>query len=257
MKIWIFSDLHLEFEGWEPPVIPDADVCIAAGDIAVGVIRSLQWLEANVAPHMPAVFVAGNHEFYSHMLEDSIADAREAAAEMENVHFLEDDFVVLGGTRFVGSTLWTDFALDAKTPADIAWSGMAAEGTMADYKAIRGLRKKPFRRLSAPATAVIHGNSRRFIESVLAHPFGGPSVVVTHHAPHPGSIGEQYRDSGLNAAFASDLDDTFERYRPDLWVHGHVHGCFDYTVHGTRVLCNPRGYPRENPSFYPKLVVEV
>lgn len=36
--------------------------------------------------------------------------------------------------------------------------------------------------------------------------------------------------------------------RADLWLHGHTHESFDYTLGGgkgrnTRVLCNPRGYP--------------
>jgi predicted NBD/HSP70 family sugar kinase len=29
------------------------------------------------------------------------------------------------------------------------------------------------------------------------------------------------------------------------WVHGHTHSTHDYMIGNTRVLCNPRGYPRE------------
>jgi hypothetical protein len=46
-----------------------------------------------------------------------------------------------------------------------------------------------------------------------------------------------------------------------LWVHGHTHDSFDYTLNGTRVVCNPRGYAKggvnENPLFDPNLMVEV
>lgn len=49
--------------------------------------------------------------------------------------------------------------------------------------------------------------------------------------------------------------------RVALWIHGHTHDSFDYTVEGTRVLCNPRGYAKngvnENTSFHAGLVVQV
>jgi Icc-related predicted phosphoesterase len=43
-----------------------------------------------------------------------------------------------------------------------------------------------------------------------------------------------------------------------LWVHGHIHYCRDYTLGKTRVLANPRGYPTESrQGFDPGLIVEV
>ena len=47
------------------------------------------------------------------------------------------------------------------------------------------------------------------------------------------------------------------RFQPALWVHGHVHDAFDYTIGRTRVLANPRGYRDEARDFTPDLVVEV
>jgi calcineurin-like phosphoesterase family protein len=49
--------------------------------------------------------------------------------------------------------------------------------------------------------------------------------------------------------------------RVQLWIHGHTHDSFDYQVHGTRVVCNPRGYVRdgvlENENFNPVFTVDV
>ncbi|MCJ2054098.1 hypothetical protein [Methylobacterium sp. J-070] len=61
----------------------------------------------------------------------------------------------------------------------------------------------------------------------------------------------------MNPAFASDLAGLIDAGRPDLWIHGHVHACTDHRVGATRILCNPRGYDRENGRFDPALVVEV
>jgi len=106
----------------------------------------------------------------------------------------------------------------------------------------------------------MHVASRRFLESALrpdADSTLRAHVVVTHHAPAAASIAPRFVGKPLNAAFASRLDDLIENGRPSLWVHGHTHSSFDYRLGQTRVLCNPRGYPGENPYFQPGLVVEV
>jgi Icc-related predicted phosphoesterase len=99
--------------------------------------------------------------------------------------------------------------------------------------------------------------SRKFIAEALQVPHAGPTVVVTHHAPHPQSLHPQHQDDLLSAAYVSDLGELIERGRPELWVHGHVHANCDYTVGSTRIVCNPHGYVRENSNFDPALVIEV
>jgi hypothetical protein len=100
-----------------------------------------------------------------------------------------------------------------------------------------------------------------FIARVLAAPFAGPTVVITHHAPSTRSIHARFGDSPLNACFISRLEHLMDAARVRLWVHGHTHDSFDYTVNGTRVVCNPRGYARngvdENPRFDPDLTIDV
>lgn len=257
-RLWILSDLHLEFADLPWPVVaPDADVCVVAGDVLPSCRDAIRWLGENISLHMPVIYVAGNHEFYGDFIVDGIKEGSDEAALWPDVHFLENDIAVVEGARFVGATLWTDFALGAETAADIAWTERAAEGLMADYKAILGRSSEDRSSLIAPHTADLHAYSRVFIEQALAIPFAGSTVVVSHHAPHPGSIPPEFRNSGLNPAFVSDLSDLLDRYEPDLWVHGHVHASFDYRVGGTRVVCNPRGYPGERREWNPMLVVEV
>jgi len=62
----------------------------------------------------------------------------------------------------------------------------------------------------------------------------------------------------MNYAFCSDLDDIMVMHdNIKLWVHGHVHNCFDYQINQTRVVCNPLGYPGEQNYFDPELIIEV
>lgn len=98
---------------------------------------------------------------------------------------------------------------------------------------------------------------RVWLDGQFSEQFDGPTVVVTHHAPHPGSVHPGFTNDLLTPSFVSDLSSEIERWQPDLWVHGHVHDSFDYRVGRTRVLCNPRGCGDENRDFNPGLVVEV
>ncbi|TPK78207.1 metallophosphoesterase [Mesorhizobium sp. B2-4-17] len=253
MKIWVISDLHLEFGEGFKPAFPEADVCIAAGDIMQGVGNSIRWLDRMVATAMPVIFVAGNHEFYGHSVMEGIEWGRVHAAECPNVHFLNDEAVEIGGVRFLGATLWTDFALDG----DAAWAAANFEGRLNDSKQI-AWRMWPAREgFGALRAKQLHIQSKRFLRQQLADGFDGPTVVVTHHAPHPLSVHPRWKGSSLNPSFASDLNEMMELWKPALWVHGHVHDSFDYRVRDTRVLCNPKGYGNENPGFNPGLVVEV
>lgn len=74
MRLWIFSDMHFEFSGsFDPLRVPDADLCVVAGDVLNGCANSVHWLARTIAPTMPVVFVAGNHESY----RDSVLEGIE------------------------------------------------------------------------------------------------------------------------------------------------------------------------------------
>jgi predicted phosphodiesterase len=257
MKLWILSDLHLEFDGplhkGRPQVCPDADVCVVAGDVLNGCGNSIRWLDYHVGPVMPVVLVAGNHEFYGDSVLEGLEWARVHAAECPRVHFLNDETVEIGGVRFLGATLWTDFALDG----DARWGAANFEGRLNDSRMIAWRKLPAHEGFGALRAKQLHLQSRRFLREQLAAGFDGPTVVVTHHAPHPRSVHPRWKGSSLNPAFASDLGELMELYRPNLWVHGHVHDSFDYKVRDTRVVCNPRGYGSENLAFDPMKVVEV
>lgn len=61
MRIYLLSDLHLEFEPFEPPVM-DADVVVLAGDIHMKG-RCVDW--AVEVFSCPVLYIPGNHEYCS------------------------------------------------------------------------------------------------------------------------------------------------------------------------------------------------
>jgi Icc-related predicted phosphoesterase len=120
-----------------------------------------------------------------------------------------------------------------------------------------GWSKKQWRRFRPEEALLSHTTSRIFLNTTLAVPFAGPTVVITHHGVHWGSVHSQFKRDMLIPAYVSDLSDTIEAHQPTLWVHGHVHTSFDYRVGETRIVCNAHGYGDENPDFDGRLVVEV
>ena len=247
MKLHILSDLHTEFADFDLPET-DADVIVLAGDIGVGT-GGLEWLSRQQRGR-PIVYVPGNHEFYRHDL--SLIDELRKRT-LSDVHLLDNQAVVLDGIRFLGSTLWTDFDLFGETSK---WLSLQrARQCMNDFAVIRR-GGRPF----TPADSIeLHESSRKWLGEKFAESFDGRTVVVTHHAPSVRSVPARFSTDLLTPAFASDVEGMLDGSRVSVWIHGHMHDSADYSINGTRVICNPRGYPGE-PSgrlFNPALCVKV
>ncbi|WHS94224.1 metallophosphoesterase [Sinorhizobium kummerowiae] len=268
MKAWIVSDMHvnnseltrhdLEF--------PDADICICAGDVSGIVEMSMEFLLRNISPRMPVVVVLGNHEFYGATIDAGVKIARRMT-KGTYVAVLENETLILGRTRIVGATLWTDFEIEHGVENELpllerkAYAINVCKRYMMDFLAIFGSdwpqRGPGF--LTAKELIERHMESRTFIARELADQFDGRTVVLSHHAPLPRSLHPGFKGHPSNGAFASDLSALIAQGNPDLWVHGHVHHFLDYREGTTRVICNPRGYERERPhtGFISGLVVDI
>lgn len=111
MRLQIFSDLHVDVAPPHPiAVAAGVDAVIVAGDVCQGAEPAFAWLRRIVPLQIPIVMTLGNHEFYRRCWPEEVAIAR-AQAPLYGVHLLEDAVVALGGARFIGATLWTDYAL--------------------------------------------------------------------------------------------------------------------------------------------------
>lgn len=259
MKVWIMSDLHVDGKDrdFDLPASPDVDLLVIAGDICDGFTHGFNWLDRQrqLGIKTPILWVPGNHDFYACVDPDVALDAVTRDCRALGVTVLGRGESVVGrGVRFIGATLWTDFAAVSSDPIDIATAQVLARHAMPDYKNIDiGMK-----RLHPRDTLAWHRMHRSAIEQTMKwEPFSGPTVVVTHHAPHRLSLDDPNFPDPSDGSFASDLGDVMDRYRPALWVHGHLHRRRDYRVGDTRVVCNPRGYDRERSGFDPRFLIEV
>jgi predicted phosphodiesterase len=272
MRIHPTSDWHIDIRhnDWRPPPV-DADVVVHVGDLRAPATLSIPALRAAYPDVQHLLYVPGNHDFYSdHRHPDTKTTWEEqrartpGVAAKHDVTLLDDQSIVIDGVRFIGATLWSDFMM---RPPYISFAdAQRSAKAMNDYRLIKTGRGRSHDVLMTRDTINAFKASRAFIEMKLAKPFDGETVVCTHHAPSRQSLQRSNVLTDLDWCYASDLESLMTGPdAPALWLHGHIHGNRDYVIGGTRVVCNPRGYPthfmanspRENPHFDPQLIVEV
>jgi predicted phosphodiesterase len=249
----ILSDLHLSLGELELPETA-ADLVILAGDVG----RPKMATSWALGFAKPVLYVPVNHDLYGDSIAGTLTQLKRLCTGT-NVRVLDGDEAIVGGVRFLGTTLWTDFMLFGEG-AQRAAAMVEAEGSMRDFSRIR-VGELPEKLFTPADSAALFRIQAAWLESRLAEPFPGPTVVITHHAPSKRSIHPRFADSLLNACFVSDAERLVDGSRASLWIHGHTHDSFDYVLNGTRVVCNPRGYAKngmnENRSFDPNLAIEI
>jgi predicted phosphodiesterase len=248
MKVQVLSDLHVEFEDYQYPEC-DCDVVVLAGDIHTK-DRGVKWALESIKDK-PVIYVLGNHEFYGKTYPKLITELKGLAVNT-NVHVLEKDVVSIDGVNFLGCTLWTDFEI----LGDPRLAGYQCQQVMTDYKKIKKL--PGYSKIRSIDTAIYHRHSIDWLEKTLPKYEGQKNVVVTHHGPSLKSSPEHYREDILTSAYVSDLESLIKKVSPKVWVHGHLHNNSDYLIEGTRVICNPKGYPSElNSDYDPMMIFEI
>jgi Icc-related predicted phosphoesterase len=276
VKLQIFSDLHCDVAPIKPIAIgEEVDAVVVAGDTCQGVRNAFIALRRIVPERVPIIMTAGNHEYYRRCIETEIAEAK-AIASNYNIVFVENDVVRLGTTRFIGATLWTDYRVFGANNAAVAMD--TARRNLNDHRVI-SWTKNPWKRFRPEEAALLHECSKAFIVDSLTIPSCESTVILTHHAPHFGSVAKgPYESDILTSAYVSDLTnvlmidaaagapigavdttvkDTVHANWNRIWLHGHIHSSSDYVVGTTRILSNPHGYGLENPAFNSQLIVEV
>ena len=271
MKIQLLSDLHLETHPhWRATAAAGAEVLVLAGDVGSyqpgSQLQDADFGLRQFSPlhgwPTPVLFVPGNHEYDGMDFDEAHARLRETCDRL-GITWLEQETVVRGDVRFIGTTLWTDF--DAFAPTDASSPAALTQQLKARDKAFRAanyyLKKTQTTRHGAPLLAEeVRAQAlvcQEWLAHALAQPFEGTTVVVTHFAPSLRSADPRYGRTPGTAGFCNTLDHLLPTVA--LWLHGHLHAPSDYMHQGCRVVANPLGYARKNEqaAFLSTLLIEV
>jgi hypothetical protein len=205
MNVVAISDIHLERRGLEevPALTKTFGALICAGDVWEGEPENTVRSVVQLACGKPAILVPGNHDLYSlnrsgNTISDvlkrmrSEADRQNAHARREIVTVLSADDPVceIEQVRFIGLTLWADWAQAGR------WMGASNDiECAARARAEAGHPKAGPREFGAirterggwtPYDAVAeHAREKAILLDELVTSHDGPTVVVTHYPPLP------------------------------------------------------------------------
>lgn len=247
LRIAEMSDLHEEFgkHGRIPPLphSDDYDVVMLPGDIGLG-INGLLYMDEIVPKDKPIVTCNGNHEYYKNDYYETQASQRaliEKWKDRRTIHLLNPGTVEINGVVIIGATLWS--SLELQGYYDHRINDLLFERSIADFKLIR----TGDTRWDADKHREEHQTERKFIIDALKANAGKKCVVMTHFVPAQMCIDPIYANSPLNPYFTVDMDDVMLDYTPEAWYFGHTHSKMEM-VHpsGTKLICNPAGYPGEH-----------
>lgn len=276
--IRVISDIHADYnERHNYTFNFGDDFVVNCGDTGGTAKTCINWNRANV---QHGVVVAGNHLGYGSNFPEldtngechpkntkgyQIKTVGNYMYDKERSLFMSNSTTEYEGIVFIGSTLYTDFALYGED--NIEESMAYAKLHMNDFRYIHvdghreyyrrpngtwdiEMRKRSestVRKFTPHDHAYFFHYSFNFIKEKVMEYSHKPIVVVTHHAPSPYSISSKYTGSMLNPAFVSDLNKYIvEHPEIRLWCHGHLHDPVDYILGETRVVCCPFGYNNEN-----------
>lgn len=276
MKIYLCSDVHIEFGQLEVHNKDNADVLILSGDIVVADAfkednikmitlrdRFIQFFASCSSQFKDVIYVMGNHEHYHGDFATTASILRKVLEPFPNIHLLDKQTKTVDDVTFIGGTLWTDMNKEDPNTMFYIQRGMndfrivENSNRMVSYRVYEdadrskvNFHKKPS--TFSPADAVEdHKAMLAFIDEVTKDQTK-KYVVVGHHAPSRQSTKPRYQGEHLmNGGYSSDLSEfILDRPSIKMWTHGHTHSPFEYMIGSTLIVCNPRGYIDYEPDAY-------
>lgn len=237
IKFTLMSDLHADFPQQSIDYSKLEKHVIVAGDTTNG-LECLRFLGHKLRDTKGHTVLAcpGNHEHYANLTSGRNIEETEERFREDFPGYVEPDHfppVALrtGWYTVTDEVLWKSYMNDSRR--------MVVEA------------EEMNRRAQQDADAI-----RTYLQwwkDVQAK-----GIVVTHMAPCEETLDPKYVGEPSNEWYWNPfLRELLVEYREQIlvWCHGHTHAACDKVVEGVRVLCNPRGYPGENPGWAPLTVV--
>jgi len=235
MKFSLMSDLHLDFPQKNIPFELLEKNIIVAGDTSNG-LEGLKFLDKLKRKGFNVLACDGNHEHYSNISQNRVAE--ETASRFRerfpgNGEFEGVPVILRNGWYLVTEEeLWLNIMNDSKRCL---------------------LTKEAVNNRAYMNYCSIHQKLKEWKD------FQYKGIVVTHTAPCKETLDPKFEGQITNEWYHNPyMKDLIQEFSEQIlvWCHGHTHAFADKIVNGVRVVCNPRGYPGENPNWKP-FTIEV
>ncbi len=236
MKFSLISDMHVDFPQPKTPYDKFEEVIIVAGDTSNG-LEGLKFLQKLKNKGHKVWACDGNHEHYRNLSQNR--EVYETTARFREDH--KASGMIAGEIPIILRCGW--YAVSDEE----LWKGY-----MNDSRNCM---------LSAFDVNHLAYTEARYIQQTLEEwkKWQLKGVVVTHMAPCEETLNPEFEGHFSNEwYFNPHMRQIMKEYSDQIlvWCHGHTHAANEAVVEGVRVVCNPRGYPGENPKWEP-LTIEV
>lgn len=270
LKIQIVSDIHAEFWAQKKKfnfIKPSAPILALLGDTCcVGDHADFLTFQRFIAEQLDhfehIIIVSGNHEYYYNApnknahptLENTLDACNKKIADFcrtsPKLHYLHNATLTIqrGKKQYliIGSTLWSDIPRE---------SFSRIQDMMSDYRYIYVADGRKIRNITPQDVTRMHQRNAQYIKSKLRYAKEKRmiAVVLTHHKPYKNP---SYDPKQYDCAYESDLTSLFGDPLV-AWCYGHTHVKDRSACSGTRLISNPKGYPRQHTNFDPAFVLSV
>jgi Icc-related predicted phosphoesterase len=268
MKLYVTSDIHLEFGDLNIVNEDNVDVLILGGDICVAndmtqhdPYRTLgpdyksnryhEFFQRCSAQFPHVIFIAGNHEHYHGDFADTIPHLKTVLAYLPNLHVLDKEILNIDDFTFIGGTLWSDMNQeDADTMRYIRgamndFKCVKNSNYMCEYKQLEYARdehgnpdysKDPvgYNKLKRPSTfspadaVEDHKKMLGYIKAIVSGKYNEKFVIVGHHSPSRLSTHPRYQHDILMNGGFSSSLDEFILDHPQIKLWTHGHTHEDF-----------------------------
>lgn len=251
MRISLISDLHLEYNSKHllsdiKTLLPKADILVCAGDISNPFEYSYRrFLQKAKEIYKKVIVIPGNHEYYDiseaialsypKSMEESERQMRKVCEEVGAI-FLQKEVLDIDNTRFFGCTLWAN---PFESGGEEEWKDRY------DYKHISELE-------TPEDYTNLHLDHKNWLKKELSQETSKNKVVITHHVPSYKLVDSRYEGCSRNGYYVSNCDDLMTK--AGIWLAGHTHRYISEDIEGTRIFCNPIGYPWEESPYKPTVI---
>jgi UDP-2,3-diacylglucosamine pyrophosphatase LpxH len=247
-SIQILSDIHLEHRDqnlltdacFSTFVEPAAQILCLIGDIGSPYQQSfvdfVRWCSERWEL---VLFVAGNHDFFSHLGETcEVMAARMAAvcARHSNVRMLHNETLRVDDCLFIGSTLWSHVP-------DQHAAELAVSLTSFHY-----IFTAPGVPVTVAQNNAEHSKCAGFIARAVTEAVQQKlkPVVLTHYVPSMDCTSHPRFDAGNSKyGFSTQLSSAHAPGTIHLWAAGHTHYNFSHSREGYRLVSNQYGYGKQ------------
>lgn len=243
MKIALLSDIHIDINDYSilskafKNLDDDYDCMVIPGDLAntYDAFRKVtEWIMDKT--NKIILYTPGNHDFYDTLATDVTVyqkiEMLKYVTKNTNFHVLYNDFIMIDGIKFIGSTLWTDFSNVKDDTCRYISNGLN------DFRYINYDNNVDKYNQICDWMTREHKKCLNYIKNEINE----RSVLITHHGLSNQSISERFIGDPLNHAYVSHNDDIYNQITPLIHFHGHVHTARNYWINKTNVIVHPMGY---------------